>query len=118
MSKLQANPNALGVFGFSFLDQNSDAIKGATVDGVVPTFDAIADGDYPVSRSLYFYIKNAHVGVVPGIQEYANAFLSEAASGEDGYLLDKGLIPLPEDEHEEVADAVESLTRMTGNEWN
>ena len=99
VSKLEANPNALGVFGFSFLDQNADKIKGAKVDGVEPTFENIAAGDYPVSRSLYFYIKNAHVGVIPGIQEYANEFLSNAAAGEEGYLVDKGLIPLPEDEH-------------------
>ncbi|MEL7174875.1 MAG: substrate-binding domain-containing protein, partial [Pseudomonadota bacterium] len=71
VSKLEANPNALGVFGFSFLDQNSDSLQGATVDGIEPTFDNIADGAYPVSRSLYFYIKKGHVGVVPGIAEYA-----------------------------------------------
>lgn len=117
VSKLEANPNALGVFGFSFLDQNSDKIQGAVIDGVDPTFDAIADGDYPVSRSLYFYLKNAHVGVVPGLQEFANEFLSNAASGEEGYLIDKGLIPLDEDKHDEIADNVANLTPMTGNEW-
>ncbi len=118
VSKLEANPNALGVFGFSFLDQNADAIKGAVVDGVVPTFENIAAGDYPVSRSLFFYIKAAHVGVVPGIQEYANAFMSEAASGDEGYLLDKGLIPLPAEKHTEIKTNVMNLTPMTGNEWN
>ncbi|MCG6903048.1 MAG: PstS family phosphate ABC transporter substrate-binding protein [Rhodobacter sp.] len=118
VSKLEANPNALGVFGFSFLDQNADAIKGATVDGVEPTFENIASGDYPVSRSLYFYVKNAHVGVVPGIAEYAAEFMSDAAVGEDGYLVDKGLIPLPEDMFEKVSMSVEQLTPMTGNEWN
>lgn len=117
VSKLEANPNALGVFGFSFLDQNSDKIQGAVIDGVDPTFDAIADGDYPVSRSLYFYLKNAHVGVVPGLQEYANEFLSNAATGEEGYLIDKGLIPLDDDKHDEIADNVANLTPMTGNEW-
>lgn len=118
VSKLEANPNALGIFGFSFLDQNGDAIKGATVDGVDPTFEAIADGDYPVSRSLYFYIKNAHVGVVPGIAEFAAEFMSDAAVGEDGYLLDKGLIPMPEDMFETVSGAVMNLTPMTGDELN
>lgn len=118
VSKLQANPNALGVFGFSFLDQNSDVIKGANVDGVEPTFENIAAGDYPVSRSLYFYIKNAHVNVVPGIQEYANEFLSEAASGDEGYLVDKGLIPLPEEDHARIKANVGWLANMTGNEWN
>ena len=118
VSKLEANPNALGVFGFSFLDQNADAIKGAMVDGVEPTFENIASGDYPVSRSLYFYIKNAHVGVVPGIQEYANEFLSPAAAGEEGYLVDKGLIPLPEEMFETISTNVSGLKPMTGNEWN
>lgn len=118
VSKLEANPNALGVFGFSFLDQNSDVIKGAYVDGVEPTFENIADGLYPVSRSLYYYIKVAHIGVIPGIQEYAAEFASEAAVGEEGYLTDKGLIPLPEDMFEENAAAIDDLTLMTGTEWN
>ena len=97
VSKLQANPNAIGIFGFSFLDQNADAIQGAMIDGVEPTFENIADGQYPVSRSLYYYIKLAHVDVIPGIMEYATEFASDAASGEEGYLVDKGLIPLTED---------------------
>lgn len=118
VSKLQANPDALGVFGFSFLDQNSDAIKGAQVDGVEPSFENIASGDYPVSRSLYFYIKNAHVGVIPGLQEFSNEFLSDAAVGEDGYLVDKGLIPLPEDLFQTISTNVSTLVTMTGNEWN
>ncbi|MBD3624281.1 MAG: substrate-binding domain-containing protein [Rhodobacteraceae bacterium] len=116
VSKLEANPNALGVFGFSFLDQNADALQGATVDGVEPTFDNIASGDYPVSRSLYFYIKQAHVGVVPGIEEYAAEFSSEAAAGEEGYLVDKGLIPLPEEAFEANAEAVASLKQLEKSE--
>ncbi|MEO0914168.1 MAG: substrate-binding domain-containing protein, partial [Pseudomonadota bacterium] len=118
VSKLEANPNALGVFGFSFLDQNSDKIKGANVDGVEPTFENIAAGDYPVSRSLYYYIKAAHVGVVPGIKEYAMEFASEAAAGGEGYLVDKGLIPLPSEMFSANADAIANLTPMTGNEWD
>ncbi|TDT77842.1 phosphate ABC transporter substrate-binding protein (PhoT family) [Litoreibacter halocynthiae] len=118
VSKLEANPNAIGVFGFSFLDQNSDVLQGSSVDGVEPSFDNIADGAYPVSRSLYFYIKNAHVGVIPGLQEFADEFMSDAAAGEEGYLVDKGLIPLPEDEFETISGGVKSLTAMTGNEWN
>jgi len=95
VQKLEANPSAVGIFGFSFLDQNSDKIKGAEVEGVKPTFEAIADGSYKVSRSLYFYVKKAHVGVIPGIQEYVAEFTSEKAAGDEGYLTDKGLIPLP-----------------------
>lgn len=116
VSKLEANPNALGVFGFSFLDQNSDKIKGAIVDGVEPTFEAIADGDYPVARSLYFYIKKAHVGVVPGIAEYAQEFASEAAAGEDGYLVDKGLIPLTEAAFEANADTIGNMLLLDGSD--
>ncbi len=95
VQKLEANPSAVGIFGFSFLDQNADKIKGAEVEGVKPTFEAIGDGSYKVSRSLYFYVKKAHVGVVPGIQEYVAEFTSEKAAGDEGYLTDKGLIPLP-----------------------
>jgi len=96
VQKLEANPSAFGIFGFSFLDQNADKIKGAVVDGVEPTFDAISDGDYPVSRSLYFYVKKEHVGVIPGIMEYLAEFTSENTWGDEGYLAEKGLIPLPE----------------------
>ena len=118
VSKLEANPGALGVFGFSFLDQNADKLKGAVMGGVEPTFDNIASGDYPVSRSLYFYIKKAHVGVVPGIMEYAAEFVSQDASGDGGYLSEKGLIPLPEAAHLDNATRVMSQRVMTGNEWN
>ncbi|MEX1109204.1 MAG: PstS family phosphate ABC transporter substrate-binding protein [Dongiaceae bacterium] len=112
VQKLDANPTALGIFGFSFLDQNSDKIQGSMIEGVAPEFDAISDGSYPVSRSLFFYVKNAHVGVVPGIEEFVEEFVSDDASGEDGYLADKGLIPLTEDEHEAVMETATSLTPM------
>ena len=95
VQKLEANSSAFGIFGFSFLDQNADKIKGAEIEGVKPTFEAIADGSYGVSRSMFFYVKKAHVGVVPGIKEYVAEFTSEKAAGEFGYLTDKGLIPLP-----------------------
>jgi phosphate transport system substrate-binding protein len=98
VQKLEANPAAFGIFGFSFLDQNRDKLQGSSIDEVDPSFDNIASGDYPVSRSLYFYVKNAHLGVVPGIEEYVQEFTSEDAMGEFGYLVDKGLIPLPEDQ--------------------
>jgi phosphate transport system substrate-binding protein len=109
VQKLQANPDALGVFGFSFLDQNADRIQGSTIGGVEPTFENIADGSYPISRSLYFYVKKAHVGVVPGITEYVAEFTSEKAVGDDGYLADKGLIPLPAAERAKVREAAKEM---------
>lgn len=116
VQKLQANPAALGVFGFSFLDQNADKVQGATIEAVEPTFDSIADKSYPISRPLYFYVKKAHVGVVPGIKGYLNEFTSERAWGEDGYLAEKGMIPLPDKERRAMAKNTRSLTPMTGNE--
>ncbi len=113
VQKLEANPEALGIFGFSFLDQNTDKVQGSTVGGVEPTFEAIAAGDYGISRSLFFYVKKAHVGVVPGIQEYVDEFTSDRASGEEGYLADKGLIPLPDTEREAVRNAARGLVPMT-----
>lgn len=113
VSKLEANPDALGVFGFSFLDQNGDKLKGAAIDGVEPSFDNIADGAYPVSRTMFYYIKKAHVGVVPGIMEYVAEFTSDEASGEEGYLVDKGLIPLPEAVFAANIENVTSLTVIT-----
>ena len=112
VQKLEKNPKALGIFGFSFLDQNSDKVHGSLVDGADPTFENIASGDYPVSRPLYFYVKGAHVGVVPGMQELVKEFTSEDTYGEDGYLVDKGLIPLPEDKRKEVRDAATSMQNL------
>jgi phosphate transport system substrate-binding protein len=113
VQKLEANPNAFGIFGFSFLDQNMEKVKGAMVDGVAPTFDAIADGDYPVSRPLYFYVKKAHVDVIPGLRGYLREFSSERAWGEEGYLSDRGLIPMPDEERSKVTAAVRNLTPLS-----
>jgi len=113
VQKLEANPDALGIFGFSFLDQNTDMIQGSYIEGVQPTFDAIADGSYPVSRPLFFYVKKAHVGVIPGIQEYLNEFTSEKAWGPDGYLAEKGLIPMPDKERMEYHEAAKTLKPLT-----
>jgi phosphate transport system substrate-binding protein len=115
VQKLEANPNALGIFGFSFLDQNADRIQGSRVDGTEPTFENIASGEYGVSRSLYFYVKKAHVGVVPGIEEYIGEFTSDRAVGEEGYLTDKGLIPLPDAERKEVRQQAMALTPLSLN---
>jgi phosphate transport system substrate-binding protein len=112
VQKLEANPDALGIFGYSFLDQNYDKVQGSAVDGVAPEFDAIADGSYPVARPLYFYLKRAHVDVIPGIREFLREFTSEAAIGEFGYLTDRGLIPLPEPERQEVLASVEKMTTL------
>ena len=100
VQKLKANPSALGIFGYSFLDQNRDKVQGSTINGIEPDFDTIADGSYPVSRSMYFYVKKAHVGVIPGIDEYVATFTDEDAWGPYGYLADKGLIPLPDADRE------------------
>lgn len=112
VQKLQANPAALGIFGFSFLDQNSDQVQGSIIDGVEPEFEAIAAGDYKVSRPLFLYIKAAHVGVIPGMDEFLAEYTSDRAWGEEGYLSDKGLIPMPEEEREIYAENVKSLNPL------
>ena len=111
--KLEANPDAFGVFGFSFLDQNEDKVQGSIVDGVEPTFENIADGKYPVSRSLFFYVKKAHASMIPGINEYISEFTSEKAVGEEGYLIDKGLIPMPEEERIKFRRDGENLNKLS-----
>jgi phosphate transport system substrate-binding protein len=116
VQKLNANPDALGIFGFSFLDQNSDKIQGSLVDGKAPTFDAIADGQYPVSRPLFFYVKKAHMGTIPGMQDYLKEFTSEKAWGPDGYLADKGLIPMPDAERKKFQDNVKNMKTLSLND--
>ena len=113
VQKLQAAPTQFGIFGFSFLDQNSDVLQGALVDGVAPEFEDIASGDYPVSRSLFFYVKKDHVGVIPGMEEFLAAFSSEDAWGEEGYLTDKGLIPMGDEERASVAKTVADLAPLS-----
>lgn len=112
VQKLDSNPAAFGVFGFSFLDQNADKLQGSKIDGVDPTFDNIADGAYPVSRPLYFYVKKAHVEAVPGIRDYLTEFASDKAWGPEGYLADKGLIPMPDAERGQFAQSTLGLTPM------
>ncbi|MEM7301509.1 MAG: PstS family phosphate ABC transporter substrate-binding protein [Pseudomonadota bacterium] len=112
VQKLEANPNALGIFGFSFLDQNSEKLRGAIVNGVAPEFELIAAGDYKISRSLFFYIKKEHVGVIPGIEEFAAEFTSEKAWGDDGYLAEKGLIPLPKADRDAIAASTKAMTPL------
>lgn len=112
VQKLEANRKALGIFGFSFLDQNADRLQGNPVESVAPSFENIASGDYGVSRSLYFYVKKAHIGVVPGILQFVAEFTSEAAAGDEGYLADKGLIPLPAKERRAVREAAKKQTPL------
>jgi phosphate transport system substrate-binding protein len=113
VQKLETNPKALGVFGFSFLDQNRDKIQGSAVDGVKPEFETIADGSYPISRPLFMYVKKAHVDVIPGMREYLAEFTSEKAWGDEGYLSDRGLIPMPEQERAEYVQVAEKLTPLS-----
>ncbi|WP_445680401.1 substrate-binding domain-containing protein [Radicibacter daui] len=110
VQKLEANPVAFGIFGFSFLDQNSDKLQGARIEGVAPTFDTITDGSYEASRPLFLYVKKAHVGVIPGISEYLSELTSENALGDYGYLVEKGLIPLPPEDRDTLRAAATALT--------
>jgi phosphate transport system substrate-binding protein len=112
VQKLESNPRALGIFGYSFLEQNADKVQGAAIDGITPNFDTISDGTYEVSRPLFFYVKKAHVGVIPGIREYLKEFTSDSAWGDYGYLADKGLIPLPAAERTVVLSQAQNLTVM------
>ncbi len=113
VQKLEANPDALGIFGFSFLEQNSDKVQSSVIEGFEADFDAIADGDYPISRPLYFYVKKQHIGTVPGIKEYLDEFTSDGAWGEDGYLADKGMIPLSDDERSAMSASVKGLESLS-----
>ena len=113
VQKLEANPEQLGVFGYSFLDQNGDKVQGSSIGGVNPTFEAIASGDYPVSRALFFYVKKDHVGVIPGVDSYIAEFTSEMAWGPEGYLADKGLIPMSDSERDEWRSKATALTNLS-----
>ena len=109
VQKLAANPKSLGIFGFSFLDQNNDKLQGAFIEEQAPTFENIASGKYSVSRPLFIYVKKAHVGVIPGIPEYLGEFTNDRAWGEDGYLSEKGLIPMPKAERQTFAADAKAL---------
>ena len=113
VQKLQEDANSFGIFGFSYLDQNSDTLKGAILSGAEPTFDAIADGDYKASRALFFYVKHQHIGVVPGISEYMMEWTKHW--DEDGILADAGMIPMPEEEREEMAARMADLPVLTAD---
>ena len=107
VQKLQEDTGAFGIFGFSYLDQNSDTLQGAELSGVVPTFEAIADGKYKASRALFFYVKHQHIGVVPGIEEYMTEWTKHW--DEDSVLSDAGMIPMPQAERDEIAARMKNL---------
>ena len=107
VQKLQEDTGAFGIFGFSYLDQNSDTLQGAELSGVVPTFEAIADGKYKASRALFFYVKHQHIGVVPGIEEYMTEWTKHW--DEDSVLSDAGMIPMPQAERDEMAARMKNL---------
>ena len=103
---------AIGIFGYSFLEENIDKLQAKHVDGVEPTFENISSGTYPVSRSMFVYVKNAHAGVIPGLREFVSEYVSDRSMGENGYLEKKGLIPLPKAEREKVRSSATNLTPM------
>jgi phosphate transport system substrate-binding protein len=98
LARLQSNPTGIGVFGLAFYENNTDKLKVATVNGITPSVETISAGKYPVSRPLFFYVKKDHIGVIPGLKEYVEFFVSDKMIGPDGPLAEYGLVPLPEDE--------------------
>ena len=113
VQKLQEDPQAYGIFGFSYLDQNTDTLQSAIVDGTPATFELIASGDYAISRALWFYVKHAHVGVVPGMDEYMKTWTKHW--GEDGILADSGMVPMPDSERASYAKAMTDLPKLTAD---
>jgi phosphate transport system substrate-binding protein len=112
LARLSSNKQSIGVFGLSFYENNTDKLKVATVSGVTPSVETVAAGKYPVSRPLFFYVKKAHVGVIPGLKEYAEFFVSDKMIGEDGPLAQYGLVPLPANEAKETRETVKELKTM------
>jgi phosphate transport system substrate-binding protein len=106
LARLQSNPTGIGVFGLSFYENNTDKLKVATMSGVTPSVETISTGKYPVSRPLFFYVKKDHVGVIPGLKEYVEFFVSDKMIGPEGPLADYGLVPLPDDEKEALQKEV------------
>ena len=114
VAKLEANKNAYGIFGYSFLEENAAKLRGATIEGVDPTFEAIASGKYKGSRPLFVYVKKQHIGVIPGLDKFIAEYVSEKAIGKDGYLSRKGLVPLPTAESADVRKAALAQTEVSG----
>ena len=112
VQKLEANKNAFGVFGYSFLEENAAKLVGVAIDGVEPTYETIAGGKYKGARPLFIYVKKQHVGVIPGVDKFVAEYVSAKAMSKDGYLARKGLVTLPKAEAEKIAAAVTSLTPL------
>lgn len=112
VQRLSEDTGAFGIFGYSFLEENPDALIGTVIDGVAPEPEAISAGDYPIARSLWFYVKNQHVDAVPPLYDYVDMFVSETMIGKGGYLSDLGLIPLTEAEREATRNKVEERTSL------
>ncbi|MBU0679459.1 MAG: PstS family phosphate ABC transporter substrate-binding protein [Verrucomicrobia bacterium] len=117
VQKLEKESHAIGIFGYSFLEENGDRIQGAVIEGVSPEPATISSGEYPISRSLYFYVKNAHLGVIPGLKEYVDLFVSEQMIGDRGYLKRVGLVPLPADQRAEVRKNVAEAKALTAADF-
>ena len=109
VQKLNANKNSLGIFGFSFLEENGEVVQGSIIEGVVPSFENISTGQYSVSRPLFMYAKVAHGKVIKGLKEFSKELVSENAIGEEGYLVERGLIPLNEAELKKTRDNVKKI---------
>jgi phosphate transport system substrate-binding protein len=109
VQKISTNPTAVGIFGYSFLEENLDKLKGAVIDGVSPSFETVASGKYPAARPLFIYVKKAHIGVIPGITEFIAEYMSEKALGEEGYLAEKGLIPPSKSEIAKIREDAKAL---------
>ncbi|WP_417597306.1 substrate-binding domain-containing protein [Pararhodobacter oceanensis] len=106
VQRIVADPNAMGIFGYSFLFENMDTLKGVQIDGVDPSIDTIADNSYPISRPLYFYVKNAHRGVIPNLDAFIEEYMSDGALASGGYLSERGLVPLAEERMQMLQDNV------------
>ena len=116
VQKLAKDKDAFGIFGYSFLEENEDSIQGTAIGDVLPTPETVASGKYPISRSLYFYVKNAHYEAIPGLKEYVELFMSDKMIGKDGLLKSIGLIPLPEDKLVQARQTVLEKKKLTLDE--
>jgi phosphate transport system substrate-binding protein len=112
VSKLEANPGTVGLFGYSYLEENAAKIKGIAINGVVPTYDSIASFKYPGARPLYVYIKNAHVRAIPAIRPFIAEFAKESTWGKEGYLVRRGLISAPDAVRAKAAANAAALTPL------